>query len=146
MSKPAVLLLVEDNEGDIELTRIAFEKVGSDCQLDFVYDGAQALEYLLQRGEYKYASRPDLILLDLNMPAMGGKDFLTIVKEDREFKSIPVIVFTSSNSTRDVEDSYRLHANAYIIKPFRMEEYVDVAKQVESFWLNLSQLPGQMAG
>src|SRR6202000_2545563 len=105
----ANILLVEDNEGDVELTQIAFEHGNLSSQLTVANDGVDALDCLLGRGKYPKPTIPDLILLDLNMPRMGGKEFLGVVKQDEALKSIPIIVFTSSNADKDVAESYRLH-------------------------------------
>ena len=141
--KQANILLVEDNEGDVELTQIAFKRGNLSSDLCVVNDGMEALDFLFKRNTFEKAATPDIILLDLNMPRMGGKEFLSIVKQDARLKSIPVIVFTSSNAPKDIEESYKNHANSYIIKPFGLNEYIEVAKRVENFWIKLSQLPGQ---
>jgi len=132
------ILLVEDNEGDVEWTQLAFKRSNIAVDLKVAYDGMEAMDYLatLEDGQL-----PDLILLDLNMPRMDGKTFLTLIKKDERLKSIPVIVLTSSDALRDVKDCYARYANCYIIKPFNFDDLVVIVKQIESFWINLIQLP-----
>lgn len=135
------ILLIEDNEGDIELTKIAFSKGQLSSNLRVAHDGAEAVKCLSKQGEFQNAPRPDLILLDLNMPKMGGKEFLERVKQDAKTKSIPVIILTSSSATRDIQECYERHANCYIIKPPDLAAFIKMAGQVGDFWLNLAQLP-----
>lgn len=139
------ILLVEDNEGDVELTRIAFKKSGFECQLDVVNNGEEALEYLRKRGNYADAPTPDMVLLDLNMPRMGGRELMEIVKRDDMLKFIPIIVLTSSQAPKDVMDSYNSYANCYILKPSGLQAFIEFAKQLESFWSGLVQLPQKIA-
>ncbi len=141
MKKSMNILLVEDNEGDIELTKIAFREGNLASKLSVAHDGAEALAYLSQEGVFEDTQRPDLIMLDLNMPVMSGKELLEIIKKDDKLKSIPVIVFTSSNARSDVSECYNLHANSYILKPSNLEDYIQVAKRVEDFWTDIAQLP-----
>lgn len=135
------ILLVEDNEGDIELTERAFKRGKLASTLSVTHDGVEAIEYLSRQGKFGDAAKPDLVLLDLNMPRMGGRKFLEIVKQDEKLKSIPVIVLTSSSAPKDIQESYDRHANCYILKPFDTEKFTDMVKQVEGFWVNLAQLP-----
>jgi CheY-like chemotaxis protein len=139
------ILLVEDNEGDIELTERAFKKGGLLSTLSVAHDGVEAMEYLNRQGKFSDAVKPDLVLLDINMPRMDGRKLLEIVKQDENLKSIPVIMLTSSNAPKDVQECYERHANCYILKPFDPGRFMDVAKQVEGFWGNLVQLPGNVA-
>jgi chemotaxis family two-component system response regulator Rcp1 len=139
------ILLIEDNEGDIELTQIAFKRGNLTSRLAVTHDGMEAMEYLLRQGKFSDAVKPDLVLLDLNMPRMGGRKFLETVKQDEKLKSIPVIILTSSDAPKDIQDCYERHANCYILKPFSPEKFMDVAKQVEGFWSNLARLPGKTA-
>ena len=139
------ILLVEDNEGDIELTRIALRKSGFDCHLDVVHNGEEALEFLRKRGNYAEAPTPDMVLLDLNMPRMGGRELLEIVKRDDMLKFIPIIILTSSQAPKDVMDSYNSYANCYILKPSGLQAFIEFAKQLESFWGGLVQLPQKIA-
>ena len=139
------VLLVEDNEGDIELTERAFERGNLTATLSVTHNGAEAIEYLSRQGRFSDAVKPDLILLDLNMPRMGGHQFLEIVKQDEKLKSIPVIVLTSSSAPKDIRGCYERHANCYILKPFDPLKFMDMIKQVEDFWANLVQLPDKTA-
>jgi len=142
MQKRAMnILLVEDNDGDVELTKIAFRKGGISCGLSVVHDGEEAIEYLYKRGSFKDAVTPDFILIDLNMPRMGGKAFLDIVKKDDALKVIPVIMLTSSQAPAEILECYKRHANCYILKPSGLDGLVDLARQFENFWANLVQLP-----
>lgn len=135
------ILLVEDNEGDIELTVRAFKWGKLTSTLAVAHNGVEALEYLSQQGEFGDAVRPDFILLDLNMPRMGGREFLEIIKHDDKLKSIPVIILTSSSAPQDILECYERHANCYILKPFDLQKFMEMVKQVENFWCNLVQLP-----
>jgi CheY-like chemotaxis protein len=137
------ILLVEDNEGDIELTEIAFKKAGTGTVFSVAHDGIEALDLLKQQSTEGDGAPPDLILLDLNMPRMGGRQFLEAVKDDLKFRSIPVIVFTSSAAPKDIDDSYQRHANCYIMKPFNFEKFVMMAQQIEAFWGHLVRLPAR---
>ncbi len=137
----ARILLVEDNEGDIELTREAFEDAHFRNELHVVRDGDEALDFLYQRNGYEQANKPDLILLDLNLPMLDGKEVLQVVKTDPGLKTIPVIVMTSSNAERDVVASYDLHANCYVVKPIDAFKFVEVVKQIENFWIDVVYLP-----
>jgi two-component system, chemotaxis family, response regulator Rcp1 len=140
---PIEILLVDDSEGDIELTRIAFEDQKVRAHLSVAHDGIEALDFLLKRGNFINAVEPDLILLDINMPRMNGLDFLTIVKQDERLKPIPVIMLTSSSARADIVESYRRHANGYISKPVGLKEGFTVAKTIEKFWVDLAVLPSR---
>jgi CheY-like chemotaxis protein len=135
------ILLIEDNEGDIELTKIAFERGKLLSTLSVAHDGVEAMEYLIKHAKFDDALRPNLILLDLNMPRMGGKEFLNIIKRDEKLRSIPVVVLTSSDAPADIRECYENHANCYIIKPFDPEKFMGVPKLLENYWANLVQLP-----
>ena len=145
MTHPAFItdiLLVEDNEGDIELTKTAFEIAEVSFRLSVTNDGAEAVEYLFKRGRFRDAITPRIILLDINMPRMDGMEFLKTIKQDEQLKIIPVIMLTSSSAQTDILESYRRHANSYIIKPHGINAGVDMVKKIESFWIGLSRLPG----
>ncbi|ARD43376.1 response regulator [Colwellia sp. PAMC 21821] len=137
----AEILLVEDNEGDIELTREAFEDAIFRNNLHIAEDGDIALDYLFKRNGYEGAVTPDIILLDLNLPSTDGKEVLEIVKTDPLLRRIPVIVLTSSEADKDVIESYDLHANCYIVKPVSASEFMKVVKDVERFWGDIVCLP-----
>ena len=139
------ILLVEDNEGDIEITKRAIEHGKLSSTLSVAHDGVEAIEYLSRQNKFADAVRPDLILLDLNMPRMDGKEFIEVAKRDDKLKSIPIIMLTSSSAPKDIQECYERYANCYIIKPFDLTKYMDIAKQIESFWANLAQLPGKAA-
>ena len=138
---PVEILLVEDNPGDAVLTREAFR----DCKLlnalHHVDDGAQALAFLRREGPYGAAPRPDLILLDLNLPRMDGREVLAEIKGDEQLKRIPVIVLTTSSDEGDVRKAYHLHANCFITKPIALERFLEVVRSIEEFWLTIVRLP-----
>jgi chemotaxis family two-component system response regulator Rcp1 len=135
------ILLVEDNAGDARLTREAFK----DCKLlnalHHVQDGVEAMAFLRREGPYGNAPRPDLILLDLNLPRMDGREVLEAVKCDADLKRIPVLVLTTSNDEQDVLKAYHLHANCFITKPVRLEDFLKVVQSIEGFWLSVVRLP-----
>jgi len=139
--KLAEILLVEDNEGDIELTREAFEDAKYRNNLHIAKDGDQALDYLFKRNGYEDAMIPDIILLDLNLPKTDGREILEIIKADSKLKRIPTIVLTSSQADRDIVCSYDLHANCYIVKPLDASKFMDVVQRVENFWVDIVCLP-----
>lgn len=137
----AHILMCEDNEGDIELTKDAFEEAKIRNTLSIVRDGEEALDYLYQRNGYEDAVRPDMVLLDLNMPKTDGKEVLEVVKKDPKLKRIPFIVLTSSAADTDVVESYDLSANCYIVKPIDAGKFVEVVRQVNSFWIDIVHRP-----
>ena len=138
-----VILLVEDNPDDMELTRIAMMDAGLDVDLEWVTDGSEALEYLQQQGTFSAARRPDLVLLDLNLPRLDGRELLRIVKADAGLCSIPVVVLTTSVDDHDVRDAYLAHANAFISKPADFDLYVRTLRALQDFWFSAAQLPPQ---
>jgi CheY-like chemotaxis protein len=138
---PVDILLVEDNPGDVKLTRKAFEKARLSNDLYVVNDGVEALEFLEQAGEYEDAPRPDLVLLDLKLPRKSGEEVLEAVKGDPELKRIPVVILTSSDAEEDILQTYELHANAYMTKPVTFEGFVETIKKVEGFWLSVVRFP-----
>ena len=137
----AEILLVEDNEGDIELTREAFEDARFRNNLHIAEDGDVALDYLFKRNGYEDAVKPDIILLDLNLPSTDGKEVLQTIKADPILRRIPVIVLTSSQADKDVVESYDLHANCYIVKPVNATKFMKVVQNVENFWVDIVCLP-----
>lgn len=141
--RPFEILLIEDNSGDVLLTKEAFEEIDYKDHINVARDGEDALDYLYKRGPYERAARPDLILLDLNLPRKDGREVLQVIKQDDSLKSIPVIVLTTSKSDRDIKICYDLHANCYITKPVDFEEFLAIMKQVVDYWLMLVRLPAQ---
>ena len=139
--KLAEILLVEDNEGDIELTKEAFEEAKFRNQLHVAEDGDIALDFLFKRNGFEDAITPDIILLDLNLPRTDGKEVLETIKNDAELRRIPTIVLTSSSADRDVTASYDLHANCYIVKPIDAEKFIEVVQQIENFFIEVVCLP-----
>jgi two-component system, chemotaxis family, response regulator Rcp1 len=135
------ILLVEDNDDDVELTNLAFRKSLIPNRLHVVKDGIEGLAYLQREGEYAKAPRPDLILLDLNMPRMDGRELLSWVKSNAQLKKIPVIVLTTSESEADVARAYDLHANAYMVKPVDFTRFADVTRCLTDYWFALVRLP-----
>ena len=135
------ILMVEDNSGDALLIKEAFKESHIQCHLIVVGDGEEALDYLNRRGNFADARTPDFILLDLNLPRMDGREFLKRVKSEGLFKTIPVIVLTSSRSDLDIREVWELNANCYIVKPSDMDGYIAVAKKINDFWMNLVHLP-----
>jgi len=141
VSKPIDILLVEDNPGDVRLTREALKEGKIKNNLFVTSNGVEALEFLKQEGEYTDAIRPDLILLDLNMPRMDGRELLEKIKQEPDLRRIPVVILTTSKSEEDIVKSYDLHANCYITKPVDLDQFINVVKSVEDFWLTVVKLP-----
>lgn len=139
--KEVHILLVEDNEGDILLTLDAFEESKIKTRISVVRNGAEALDFLYLKGAYKDESRPDLILLDINLPIYNGHEVLKKIKEDATLKKIPVIILTTSASQKDINRAYESYGNSYITKPIDMDDFLKVILKIEEFWLQLSKLP-----
>ena len=139
--KPIELLLVEDSEPDVRLTIEALREAKVKNRLWVVEDGVEALAFLRREGRHADAPRPDLILLDLNLPRKDGRQVLKEVKSDDSLKRIPVVVLTTSKSEEDVLRAYNLHANCYITKPVDFARFMDVVKSIENFWLTVVRLP-----
>lgn len=135
------ILLVEDNEGDVRLTREAFEEGHIRNRLHVVNDGEQALLFLRRQEPYADAPRPDLILLDLNLPRLDGREVLAEIKTERNLKNIPVVVLTSSRTEQDLLRAYDLHANCFITKPVEFDQFIEVVRSIEDFWLTIVVLP-----
>jgi len=135
------ILLVEDNPGDIRLTIEAFKGSSIKSNLNYVMDGEDAIKYLNKQGPYEEAVRPDIILLDLNLPKKDGREVLTVVKQDPNLKSIPIIILTTSNAHSDIVKTYDLQANCYITKPVDFDQFTVIIKSIEDFWLNTVSLP-----
>lgn len=141
LGRPIEILLVEDSAGDVRLTREAFKDAKVLNTLHVARDGAEAMDFLHRRNGYADAPRPDLILLDLNMPRMNGLEALKAIKEDPELARIPVVELTTSDAEKDILESYSLHANCYITKPVDMEMFATVVRSIEDFWLTIAMLP-----
>ena len=135
------ILLVEDNPADVVLTRENFISSKIIVNIDDVRDGVAAMAYLRKEGEYKNASTPDLILLDLNLPKKDGTEVLAEIKVDEHLKKIPVVVLTSSNAERDIVKTYNLHASAYVLKPVDLRGFTEIVQAIEGFWFSIVKLP-----
>jgi CheY-like chemotaxis protein len=135
------ILLVEDDPGDVLMTREAFADHKLRNQLHVVDDGVQAMAFLRQEGEYAGKPRPDLVLLDLNLPRMDGREVLQAIKSDPDLSSIPVVVLTTSENEDDVLRSYSLHANAYVTKPVDFDRFIEVVRQIDDFFVTVVRLP-----
>jgi CheY-like chemotaxis protein len=140
--RPVEILLVEDNPGDVRLTREALREGQITNRLSVAPDGVEALAFLRRAGRYADAPRPDVILLDLNLPRMDGRELLAAIKADSQLRRIPVVILTTSSDERDVLRAYELHANCYITKPVDFEQFIGVVQAIESFWLTIVTLPG----
>ena len=138
---PIEILLVEDSPGDVRLTREAFKDAKVHINLRVASDGAEAMDFLNRAGEHANALRPDLILLDLNLPKKDGREVLEEIKQSPTLKSIPVVVLTTSASDADILRSYKLHANCYITKPVDLDGFLNVVRSIDNFWLSVVQLP-----
>lgn len=138
---PVEILLVEDNPGDVRLTREALLEGKITNHLSVAPDGVEALAFLRREGRYADAPRPDVILLDLNLPRMDGREVLTAIKADSQLRRIPVVILTTSSDERDVLRAYELHANCYITKPVDFEQFIGVVQAIENFWLTIVTLP-----
>ncbi|HST40287.1 MAG TPA: response regulator [Conexibacter sp.] len=146
MSTPQILepidvLLVEDDPGDTLMIREAFEDNKVNNTLACVTDGTEAMSYLRREGRYADAPRPDLVLLDLNLPKMDGREVLKEIKGDDQLSTIPVVVLTTSQAEEDVLRSYRLHANAYVTKPVDFDRFIEVVRQIDEFFVTVVKLP-----
>jgi chemotaxis family two-component system response regulator Rcp1 len=141
MVKPIDILLVEDNPGDADLAREALETSKLHNDLRVVGDGVEAMDFLRRKGKYAQAPRPDLILLDLNLPKKDGREVLAEIKSDPDLKRIPVVILTISKDEEDVLKSYNLHANCFITKPIDLTQFMKVVKSIEDFWLTIVKLP-----
>jgi CheY-like chemotaxis protein len=140
-SLPIEVLLVEDDPGDVLMTQEAFEEHKVRNSLNVVSDGVEALAYLRREGEHADAPRPDLILLDLNLPRVDGREVLQVIKNDEDLRRIPVVVLTTSQADEDILRSYSLHANAYVTKPVDFERFIAVVRQIDEFFVSVVKLP-----
>jgi CheY-like chemotaxis protein len=140
-SRPVVILLVEDDPGDVRLTREALKDGKLRNELHAVSDGPSALAFLKRDPPFEDAPRPDLIFLDLNLPGMHGTEVLAQIKSDADLVAIPVTVLTTSAADEDITRSYRLHANAYVTKPVGLDEFLEVVRELDEFWVEIVRLP-----
>ncbi|MDX1993693.1 MAG: response regulator [bacterium] len=139
--EPIEILLVEDNPGDVRLTREALRDSKLHNNLSVVEDGAEALAFLRREGSYSGAPRPDIILLDLNLPKLSGREVLQEIKKDESLRRIPVVILTTSDDEQDILASYDLYANCYITKPVDINRFVTIVKSIENFWFSIVKLP-----
>lgn len=141
MIKEIKILLVEDNEGDIVLTKQALKKANITNGINVTKDGYDAMRYLRKEGEFANAETPDLILLDINLPKMDGMEVLAEIKNDETLRSIPVVILTTSDSENDIVRSYNNHANCYITKPVDFRKFMEVVQMIKDFWISIVKLP-----
>lgn len=137
------VLLVEDDPGDVLMTREAFADFKVRNQLHVVNNGVDAMAFLRQEGAYSDVPSPDLVLLDLNLPRMGGREVLATIKKDPKLRQIPVVVLTTSDAEEDVVSSYSLHANAYVTKPVDFERFIEVVRKIDDFFVSIVRLPAR---
>lgn len=140
---PIEVLLVEDSPGDVRLTQEAFREANGSIRLHTAADGVEAMAFLRNEGVHVSSPRPDLILLDLNLPKMDGREVLALIKEDESLKLIPTVILTTSDSESDIVKSYQLQANCYLSKPVQLEEFEGLVKSINDFWLTKVKLPQQ---
>ena len=143
MERPANFLLVEDNPGDVRLTQEALKSHKANNNLHVVPDGEEAMAFLHRRGTYQSAPRPDIILLDLNLPKKDGREVLAEIKSDPDLKAIPVVVITSSEAEQDIIKSYNLNANFYVTKPVNLGQFIKVVQSINDFWFTIIKLPAE---
>jgi CheY-like chemotaxis protein len=141
LGKPVEIFIVEDNEGDVGLIEEVFEEAKIKNNIHVAEDGEEAVLYLHGEGKLRGSSRPDIIILDLNLPKKDGREVLREIKEDSNLKNIPVVVLTTSNAEKDIHRAYELHANAYITKPLDFDQFIKVVGSIENFWLEIVKLP-----
>ena len=138
---PVEILLVEDNPADVRLTKEALKEGKVYSNLHWAKDGVEALEFLRRQGKHAGAPRPDIVLLDLNLPKKDGREVLSEIKQDEDLRAIPVVILTTSKAEEDVLRSYDLHANCYVTKPVDLEKFIVVIQSIDRFWLNVVTLP-----
>jgi two-component system, chemotaxis family, response regulator Rcp1 len=141
LPRPVEILLVEDSPGDVKLTQEALRDAEVPNSLHIARDGEEAMRFLRQEAEFADVPKPDLILLDLNMPRMDGREVLAAIKADPALRRIPVIILTTSQSEDDIAEAYSLAANCYVAKPVDLDEFLDVVRAIDDFWLTLVKLP-----
>ena len=142
--RPVEILLVEDNPGDVRLTQEVFKEGKVRNNMSVVRNGEQAMAFLRRENHFADAERPDIILLDLNLPRKDGREVLAEIKADPDLKRIPVVILTTSQAESDLVQSYNLHANCYIVKPVDLENFIEVVKRIEGFWLQIVKLPSNI--
>ena len=140
---PMHVLLVEDSPGDVRLTQEAFRDANRSIHLHVASDGVEAMAFLRNEGAHLHAPRPDIILLDLNLPKMDGREVLAHIKADESLKAIPTVILTTSDAEVDIVKSYQLHANCYLSKPVQLDEFENLVKSINDFWLTKVKLPHQ---
>jgi chemotaxis family two-component system response regulator Rcp1 len=140
---PMDILLIEDSPGDVRLTQEAFREANPAIRLHVASDGVEAMAFLRREGAHARAPRPDIILLDLNLPRMDGREVLARVKEDDKLKTIPVVILTTSDAEADITKSYQLNANCYLTKPVQLDQFESLVKSINEFWLTKARLPPQ---
>ena len=145
MRRALAILLVDDDEGDVELVRRALKGEQEPCHLSVVHNGLQALDYLHRRGKFGEAARPDLIFIDINMPGMDGKQLLERMQQDDDLKAIPTVMLTGSEAPKDVLDCYARNVNCYVVKPFDAQMSMNVVRQLVTFWSVVPLLPSRVA-
>lgn len=138
---PIEILLVEDNPGDVRLTREALHDSKLDIRLHHAPDGVEAMRFLRREGEHAEAAIPDLVLLDLNLPRKDGREVLEEIKADERLRQIPVVILTSSEAEQDIARAYELHANCYVTKPVDLDQFITIVKSIEQFWFTIVKLP-----
>lgn len=143
ISKPLRILMVEDNPGDVRLVREAMVELKISNEIIHVPDGESALSFLRREGDFVEAKLPDLILLDLNLPGVGGRDTLAIIKSEEALKHIPIVILTSSEAEADVLRTYQLQANCYVVKPLNLDQFLTVVQSIEHFWFSIVRLPNR---
>ncbi len=143
MKSIRTVLLAEDSPGDVRLTQEAFRDANRSIRLQVVSDGVEAMAFLRQEGDYIDAPRPDLILLDLNLPKMDGREVLAQIKQDDHLKTIPTVILTTSDAEADIKKSYQLQANCYLSKPVQFDEFASLVRSINDFWLTKVKLPQQ---
>jgi len=143
-NRPVELLLIEDNSGDILLTKEAFEEIEFSENLSVVTDGEMAIDFLYKQGRYQNVPSPDLIILDLNIPRIDGRELLAKIKSDPALKRTPVLVLSTSKSERDIKQCYELQANCYLIKPVDFEEFLEIVRFIRDFWLGIVKIPSMV--
>jgi chemotaxis family two-component system response regulator Rcp1 len=143
---PIEVLLVEDSPGDVRLTQEAFRDANREIRMHVASDGVEAMAFLRQEGDHAHSPRPDLILLDLNLPKMDGREVLAHIKENQSLKLIPTVILTTSDAEADIAKSYQLQANCYLTKPVQLDEFERLVRSINDFWLAKAKLPQQAQG